>query len=61
MKMDKCAAYEIQQSQKTSKYKDTSAKCDLTPMLNWGEPDRAPYWSNGVPRDLSIYRTSFRK
>ena len=32
MKMDKCAAYVIQQSQMTSKYKDTSAKCDLIIM-----------------------------
>ena len=32
----------------------------------WGEPERAPQWSNGVPSDvyiciyLSMYRTSFR-
>ena len=32
---------------------------------NWGEPERAPHWSNSVPRNVYIYvymyRTSFRK
>ena len=34
-------------------------------MYNWGEPERAPHWSNGVPHDVYIYvymyRTSFCK
>ena len=42
------------------------AKCVLQ-NSNWGEPERAPHWSNGVPRDVYLclfvymYRTSFRK
>ena len=24
-------------------------------LVIWGKPERAPYWSNGVPRDLAIY------
>ena len=29
--------------------------------INWGEPEQAPYWSNSVPRDLYMSRTSFCK
>ena len=24
-------------------------------FANWGEPERAPHWSNGVPRDLYLF------
>ena len=28
-------------------------------LLYWGEPERAPYWSNGVPRDVYMYLSMF--
>ena len=45
-----------------AKYSHTDVTC-VTQNTNWGEPERAPHWSNGVPRDLYMYmsRTSFRK
>ena len=27
----------------------------FTKHINWGEPERAPHWSNGIPRDVYIF------